>query len=88
MTAAELTLIDDHVLVDCPGGRSNAAPRRTGPDRQLVSSNPRRNVDGDHIGQGVCLLERTSERWHPADQVVTVDGRIGDVLVHAHLTLN
>jgi hypothetical protein len=33
------------------------------------------------------VLERTSERWVPTDLVLTVDGRIGDVPVHAHLTL-
>ena len=33
------------------------------------------------------MLERTNESMYRTDQVLTVDGTVGDVRVHAHLTI-
>lgn len=87
MTAAELTLIDDQVLVACTV--DEAMQLLDGPDRIAAWFRATRNETTTTItsAEGDCVLERTSERWHPTDQVLTIDGRIGDIHVHAHLTL-
>ena len=87
MTAAELTLIDDQVLVACTV--DEAMQLLDGPDPIAAWFRATRNETTTTItsAEGDCVLERTSERWHPTDQALTIDGRIGDIHVHAHLTL-
>ena len=87
MTAAELTLIDNHVVVACTV--DEAIQLLDGPDQIASSFGAVREETSTVIrsSRGDCVLERLSERWLPTDQVLTVDGRIGDVAVHAHLTL-
>lgn len=87
MTAADLTLIDDQVVVACTV--DEAMQLLDGPDRIASWFRATRHETSTAItsNRGGCVLERTSERWLPIDQVLTVDGRIGDVAVHAHLTL-
>ena len=87
MTAAQLTLIDDQVVVACTV--DEAMQLLDGPDQIASWFRAARDETSTAItsSRGDCVLERTSERWRPTDQVLTVDGRIGDVAVHAHLTL-
>ncbi|MDP2291114.1 MAG: hypothetical protein Q8M22_07970 [Actinomycetota bacterium] len=87
MTAAELTLIDNQVVIACTV--VEAMQLLDGPDQIASWFRAARGETSTRItsSRGDCVLERTSEWWHPADQVLTVDGRIGDIHVHAHLTL-
>ena len=87
MTAGELTLIDDHIVVACPGGE--AMPLLNGPDQLASWFRAGRNETSTTITSdlGDCVLVRTCERWEPSDQVLTVDGSIEGVAVHAHLTI-
>ena len=76
MTAAELTLIDDQVLVACTV--DEAMQLLDGPDPIAAWFRATRNETTTTItsAEGDCVLERTSERWHPTDQALTIDGRI------------
>ena len=87
MTTMELTLIDNQVVVAC--SVDEALQLLDGPDQIASWFRAARDETSTVItsSRGDCVLERTSEWWHPADQVLTVDGRIGDIHVHAHLTL-
>ena len=87
MTAGELTLIDDHVVVAC--SIDEAIRLLDGLDRIASWFRATRHDTTTTIrsSRGDCELERTSEWWEPPNQVLTIDGRIGDVAVHAHLTL-
>ncbi len=87
MNAPELILIDDHIVVACTVGE--AMQLLDGPDQIASWFRVARHATSTSITSslGDCVLERTSERWLPANQVLTVDGRIGDVAVHAHFTL-
>jgi hypothetical protein len=87
VTAAELTLIDNQVVVACTV--DEAMQLLDGPDQIASWFRAARDETSTTITstRGDCVLERTFERWEPTDQVLTIDGRIGDVAVHAHLTL-
>ena len=87
MTTMELTLIDNQVVVAC--SVDEALQLLDGPDQIASWFRAARDETSTVITSrcGDCVLERTSERWLPTDQVLTVDGRIGDIAVHAHLTL-
>ncbi|MGE0304396.1 MAG: hypothetical protein AB7H92_04155 [Microbacteriaceae bacterium] len=87
MAARELTFIDDRVLLACA---IDEAAQLLGEPIQVAdwfravrteSSTTIRSPIGN------CVLERTHERCNTTDQVLTLDGNIGDVAVHAHLTL-
>lgn len=87
MNATELTLIDRHIVVACTVDEALAL--LDGPDQIASWFRSSRTPTSTTITttRGECVLERISERWEPTDQVLTLDGRIGDVAIHAHLTL-
>ncbi len=87
MTAPALTLIDDRVVVNCTV--EEALHVLDGPDQIACWFTAARTGTSTMIRshRGTCVLAPNYERWNQTDQVLTVDGRIGDVAVHAYLTL-
>ena len=85
---AEPILIDDHLVVACPVAEVS---RRLSDHSKIAAwfsgaVESTSTVVTTIAGQRLAI-ENVRERWMPNDQMLTIDGRLGDVWLHAHLTV-
>lgn len=84
---SEPILIDDNVVVTCPV----ADVGRLLGDHSMIAAWFSATVESTSTtisaaGQRL-VVEDIRERWMPNDQMLTVDGLLGGVRLHAHLTV-
>lgn len=85
---AEPILIDDHRVVACPVGEVSRSLSVHSKIAAWFSGTVESASTTVTTAAGQRLVvENVSERWMPSDQMLTIDGRLGDVWLHAHLTV-
>ena len=82
-----LILIDEKIVVSCPTRKAMTLLGGPGSIAAWFGANWDASATTIRSNRGDLIVKRTHEQWMPPPQLLSVDGAIGQVRFHGHVTL-